>query len=429
MTRRRAVAAAALAVALLLVLVAAVQERRTRLVVDAPAAVSPAAAPATPAARPPPEARQGAAAAARPPPDPRAPVVDAVDVEKAEVCEGEENLVSVRAHAAGGDDAWLHYTVGGEAGARVPLRAWLGRDGAAPRQEVTVFGEDNVATRVTVPPYVVKPCRPDRMVRVTARLLPNSIEERELTAEVLTRRGAPGFVARRWRWSFGDGATAETRGPVAVHDYAARPQRTAWAQLLAEVEVEGEDGERVKGRLALQLPNPAFDARRRGVVALFAQPSPRFPAERGPDHLVEQGFRLWHAEDRPVQLTRVIVRRLRRGDGAGRAAAVTEVSPASVLGAAQVPPGRGVEIRLAHAFGDDPELRGIVWELEGIGADGTPARGELTLLRPPPRPTAADSRPVTDPARQARIRAALRLLGKDTVSEEELWQLEREGKP
>src|ERR1700690_3235282 len=37
------------------------------------------------------------------------PIIDEVTVEKPEVCEGEENLVTVRAHTPDGNDAYLHY--------------------------------------------------------------------------------------------------------------------------------------------------------------------------------------------------------------------------------------------------------------------------------------------------------------------------------
>src|SRR4051812_40130259 len=50
------------------------------------------------------------------------PVFDVIRVEKEEVCEGEENLVTVRAHTTDGNDPFLHYTVAGEAGAQVPVR-------------------------------------------------------------------------------------------------------------------------------------------------------------------------------------------------------------------------------------------------------------------------------------------------------------------
>jgi hypothetical protein len=51
-----------------------------------------------------------AAAIASPAPAP--PIIDEIRVEKPEVCEGEENLVTVRAHTPDGNDAFLHYQIG-----------------------------------------------------------------------------------------------------------------------------------------------------------------------------------------------------------------------------------------------------------------------------------------------------------------------------
>src|SRR6516165_3902771 len=48
------------------------------------------------------------------------PIVDEVSVEKSEVCEGEENLVSVKAHASDGTDAYLHTVIGSGLGMKVP---------------------------------------------------------------------------------------------------------------------------------------------------------------------------------------------------------------------------------------------------------------------------------------------------------------------
>src|SRR4051812_34007180 len=67
------------------------------------------------------------------------PVFDEIRVEKEEVCEGEENLVTVRAHTTDGNDPFLHYTVAGEAGAQVPVRSFLGRDGKPMPQMAVAF--------------------------------------------------------------------------------------------------------------------------------------------------------------------------------------------------------------------------------------------------------------------------------------------------
>ena len=84
------------------------------------------------------------------------PVFDEIRVEKEEVCEGEENLVTVRAHTTDGNDPFLHYTVAGEAGAQVPVRSFLGRDGKPMPQMAVAFSRGNVATAVELPPWRVK---------------------------------------------------------------------------------------------------------------------------------------------------------------------------------------------------------------------------------------------------------------------------------
>src|SRR6266436_4287100 len=68
------------------------------------------------------------------PPAVAPPIFDLVRVEKDEVCEGEENLVAVHAHTTDGNDAFLHYTVAGEAGAQIPVRA-----AALPGEELPSF--------------------------------------------------------------------------------------------------------------------------------------------------------------------------------------------------------------------------------------------------------------------------------------------------
>src|SRR5262245_47618869 len=108
----------------------------------------------------PPRAPTVAAHAAPTEPEPQPPIIDEIKVEKTEVCEGEENLITVKAHTpVGRDDAYLHYFIGTSAGQSVPLRTYLGSDGTAdqaPEMQIQVFGRDNVTTTVPVPRYTVK---------------------------------------------------------------------------------------------------------------------------------------------------------------------------------------------------------------------------------------------------------------------------------
>src|SRR6266404_3810179 len=357
------------------------------------------------------------------------PVFDLVRVEKDEVCEGEENLITVQAHTTDGNDAFLHYTVAGEAGAQVPVRAYLGRDGNPPPQYAVAFGKDNVATRIELPPYRVKNCRPARILVVTMRMLPNSVGEREFTATVQTLDGPP-FTPAWYEWSFGDGEAGVTPGPSAVHDYSALPQKTAFSDLLVKVKALDGSGQMVEGRLPLHIRNVAFATRLRGMATIFAAPVPRFP-EAGPDGIVRQRFRLWHAEDGPVQIAGATLSRffLPASEGSAPAAPTTvALDHSRVLRHAEIPPGAFVEESLEFDFGADAAVYAVTLAVQGVTASGLQARGELALLRPSPRPTRENSVPIQHPAMIQKIRRAMAILNQETVSQEDIWRLEREGK-
>src|SRR5438067_3435682 len=372
--------------------------------------------------RPAPSRPPGPAASVAP------PVFDLVRLEKDEVCEGEENLVTVHAHTTDGNDSFLHYTVAGEAGSQVPLRAFVGRDGSAPPQYAVAFSKDNVATRIEVPRYRVKNCRPARILVVTMRMLPNSASEREFTATVQTLEGAPFFPAW-YEWSFGDGEAGVTPGPVAVHDYSALPQRTAFSDLLVRVKASDGSGETVEGRFPLHIRNIAFATRLRGVATLFAVPVPRFP-EIGADGVVRQKFRLWHAEDVPVQITGMTLStfHLPATDGSAPPPSTTvALDHTRLLRHTEIRPAAFVDESLEYDFGSNAAVYAVTFAVQGV-ADGTQARGELTLLRPPPAPTRENSIPIQDPAMVQKIRRAMTILNQQTVSQEDIWRREREGK-
>ena len=380
--------------------------------------------------------RAAAAEAQRPAPQAQAssrpvapPVFDLVRVEKDEVCEGEENLVTVHAHTTDGNDDFLHYTVAGEAGAQVPVRAYVGRDGKPVQQYAVAFSKDNVATRIELPPYRVKNCRPSRILVVTMRMLPNSVGEREFTAKVQALDGLA-FTPAWYEWDFGDGSFEASADPVATHDYSGLAQKTAFTDLLVRVKALDGGGQSVEGRYPLHIRNVAFDTRRRGTATLFTQPTPRFP-EMGTDGVVRQKFRIWHAEDVPVQITGATMSRLFLPEAPGSAPAppdVVAIDHTSLLRHNQLPPGVVQEESLEFDFAAAPTVYAVTVELQGITSAGTPARGQLTILRPQPRPTRENSVPIQDPAMILKIRRAMAILKQDTVSQEDLSRLEREGK-
>jgi hypothetical protein len=356
---------------------------------------------------------------------PLAPIIDVVTVEKSEVCDGEESLVTVKAHTPGNkEDAFLHYTIGAELGASAPLRVFAqdNREGEPPPQMVRVFGRNNVSTEIPVPPIRVLPCKPARRLHVTARLLPNSIDEFELIAKIVNVTAAEPMRPVEARWTFGDGTSGVSRGPTIVHDFSARPQDSLYAQLLITCEAVGADGERIVGRTSLQLLNPSFEhLAYRGIVLLYALMTPRFP-ELGADGIVRQRVRVWHRHPTPVTITRIL-RYAHSTDGDTTAHPV-EVDPVQLFGTVTIGPG-GVEGRVEL----DASAGVFSYELaiEGKSDDDHPAMGAFSVMRPPDRPTPENSTPVVDPLLKAKIVRARELLRQEFVNDEDLIRLGEQG--
>jgi hypothetical protein len=368
---------------------------------------------------------------ARAPTAPLPPIIDTVTVEKDEVCEGEENLVTVQAHTADGNDAFLHYQVGPTRGSPVAVRSYLDERGRPTPHRVTVFGKNNVASSAEVPSFRVKRCGTDAMVVIDHRLRPNTLAEFDFEARIVGTgsmahdAGAiAAFRPRMFRWSFGDGTHEESREAHAVHGFASRPQDTLYSHFLVTVEVLAENGRMLRGRHAIELLNPAFEAfAYKGVVVLFADLDPRFPVLSG-SGVVDQGVRLWHTRPEVVTITKVSVT-TRRLDGQRLPAVNT--SPGSVLGGAVIAPGRGLDFHVVLDTRLEPDTLSRDHALEGRTQSGHPVRGAFSVMRPPALPSKEKHQPISDPTLVAKVKIAREVLHREYVTDEDLWALERAG--
>jgi hypothetical protein len=390
------------------------------------------AAPEPPPAQPavesekkaPPPRMVAATATPAPAAPPVAPVVDEVVVEKRSVCEGEDNLVTVRAHTPNGGDAFLHYTIAGSAGSPNPVRLYRQKDGSVPWPSVRVFGKDNVLTSVPVPRYEVRDCGATRTALISHSLRPNTSSEFELFAKIgehgdLTNR--PPFRGVEYRWKFGDGSTATTKVPQVTHSYEHRPQTSLNSDFVVGVEVTSTDGERVSGRTVLDLRNPAFEMLSVGhAVALMSSLDPRLPEldERG---VVHQGVRLWHRSPRPVTIGRV---RSTRSYADGHTSPPQEVDIGSLLGSSSIPPGdKGIELSTQLDTNLEPDVLVVTYDIEGTSSDGLLVKGGFSVMRPP----VPSKTPIADKTMLAKIAAAQSMLHTDVVSLRDLQRLEQEG--
>ncbi|XYH99539.1 hypothetical protein ACMHYB_07195 [Sorangium sp. So ce1128] len=397
----------------------------------APRAPEPVrAAPKASAPEAPPSAKRAAsatAASAKASAEDPAPLIDEVEVEKSEVCAGEENLIAVRSHTTNGTDEYLHTIIGRHTGSRVPLRIWPDVDGSYAMPTISVFGRNNVVSQIEVPRYKVKDCKPERIVAITHRLVPNTADEYELTAQIVdvgvkNDPHARPFKPASYAWVFDDGESEKTSAPFVTHSYERRQQTTLVSEFLIRVEVRGEAGEKLTGRALLQIPNMIFqNLAERGIVTIVATPTPRFPEQDG-DGVVRQAFRLWHHRDAPVRIDTVTA--VRHYVKASDSSPPEKVS----LGLVEIPPGQGVDVEVRLDEVNEPDVFTITYFLEGETKEGHAARGAFSLMKPPPVPTKESSTPVTEPVLLAKIKRARELLAQEFVTDEDIWRLEREGK-
>jgi hypothetical protein len=362
------------------------------------------------------------------PPPPAPPIIDEVTVEKQEVCEGEENLISVKAHTPGGkDDAFLHYFIATGPGASVPVRAFLppeGGDVPGPMQ-IMVFGRDNVVTATAVPRYTIKRCRPQRRLLLTARQMPNAQEELEIEARVLEVGPSPPLRVTAYKWSFGDLAAAVTKQPSVVHRFVPRDPDALYADYLVTCEAVGADGRSVVGRTPLSLRNTeAENLRYNNALVLSIELTPRFPELDGQGKVVQR-VRLYHHRSAPVVLDRARITYVAADRNAAEPG--RDVSVGEVLGTDEVPPGPGVE----RGFELDTRAHAgaimVDYDLEGHTAEGIRAVAHFSVMRPPATPTAESGDEVVDPLLKQKILRARERLGKPFVNDEDLLQLERDG--
>jgi hypothetical protein len=377
-----------------------------------------------------------ASAAGAAPAEP-APIIDEIRVEKSAVCAGEDNLVRVRAHTSNATDEFLSYVINGEHGAAVPVRLELDDHGnVSGKHFVEVFGRNGAVTVVPLPEYKVKPCRLTHVGLVQATLRSNTWGAYDFVAKAVTSSPRAGlklvgpegpFVPVRYSWSFGDGETQTTQVPTASHDYEGREQASKYSYFDVRVDMYDEHGEKLTGRISLAQINAAFMAlSQKGIVQLLIALDPRFPELDDRGRVVEH-VHLWQTSGESVTVKGIAMTKYaKRGSGESRP---QSVDPIELLGTTTIPPGKdGVTATALLDTTSDPDVFSVTYRVSGTSASGKPAMGSFSVMRPPPRPTADNSKPILDPMLKAKIHAARVLLQKDVVNDEDLARLSREGK-
>jgi hypothetical protein len=313
-------------------------------------------------------------------------VIDGVDVDRSEICKGEEVVVTVRGRSTDRD------------GARFISYGVLGRsDLVGPRftlhpEESVGYGEMQIALRgrrgfakaVAVPPVVVKDCEaPDAIVLEQSRRAA-MMDRPTLTARLIERgreASARPFQAFEYVWSFGDGSTETTSGPTIEHSYEARRQDANYSYFFATVEAHDRDGRAVRGSRSLRFVNLGFRPSLEGKVTVFS----------GIDEHAAGGEKIWlyHGHDEVVTIDRVVIKDVAiAGDGREQTTGVRGGDPLAVLGFASIPPGQSVVTRDLASLRPSGGVAMRLVEVEGRTPTGRVASGAFNLL-PVPQAVAA----------------------------------------
>jgi len=361
---------------------------------------------------------------------PLAPIIDEVKLEKTEVCAGEENLITVKAHTpAHREDGFLHYFVGTTTGRSVPLR--LGGpfdDPDMPPLQIRVFGRDNVATTVPLPHYTVKQCEVERALVIDAHQVPNAPYQMALVAKVVEHvRGKTPPRIVKYRWSFGENERpVETPLPVVSHRFAPKDPEALYTEHLVRCEAVAADGSTVVGRQALSVRNAEYDSLHyKNTLVLTVELTPRYP-ELDAQGRVVQRVRLHHFQPEAVHLEYANITAV-TDQTADRPQPSANQPARELLGQTEVPPGDGLEATFVLDTKAQGDAVMIDYDFEGRMADGRRAIAHFSVMRPPPAPTPETGEPVTDPVFAQKIRRAQERLGKKVVNEEEIVDLERQG--
>jgi len=370
------------------------------------------------------------------------PIIDAIEMEKPDVCLGEENLVTVHAHTAGhAEDGYLHYRGAVGAGQFLVFRGQppepdqSGRPTAVRTEPIGVFGKANAAV-YSQAAFRVKDCKVDHKLLVQYAVLPNTTAEFAFTARLVPFGTPVPFKAVRYEWDFGAGNVVNTTEPQATHDFTERLHAHLFESFLITVTAIDASGKRLVGRTGLELPSHYFyNLQTHHMVTLLVRMTPRMP-QMDANGVVTQSYRLWHFDPQPVQVTEIFKREVtveslyeNPSVGTGhrtevKAQQVPDIR--SVLGTTVIPPS-GIEFTFKLDTTQSP-LVAIDYHIAGVTSTGLRVRGQFALMRPPIPPTREHHIPITDPVLKAKIERAQELTGHEVITAEELARLEKEGR-
>jgi len=310
------------------------------------------------------------------------PMIDQVSVDKKEVCRGEDNFATVKAHTLDGADYYLRIGMTDPEsgrmlqGTRIPFH--LDRQPTHPIR-VSVEGRRR-ASFVDLPEIRVKDCDVPRRVNIVTRRSFDASDRVQFTASVAETRqpssfdNAP-FAPVSYEWDFGDGQTEVTTSADVMHSYEARSQASVVSVFLVHVRLKERGDRQIEGAITVPLTN-------RGFVPLIHENTVLVSAgvtrKEGSDE--PQKIWLYHGYPQTVTIDRVEV--VETAEGPQGEVTRREIARDTVLGFSSLAAGESrVLPTLDAVLTRAGRARSLV--ITGHTDDGKAATGSIALVGAP----------------------------------------------
>jgi hypothetical protein len=264
-------------------------------------------------------------------------VIEKVEVDKQELCRGEDATVTVHAKSVDEDDEYLAYGSLGRPELVGPRFTFKPEESVGiDWMKVFVRGKFGTSVIASVPPILVKDCQPPPSVSIEYRR-PTDAPDRALLAASISvpAEGDQKFEPVEYEWDFGDGAKEKTAAAEVSHSYEHRRQTRAYAYFFVTVKARDAAGRLAQGSRSLRFVNLGFrPLLNEDRVVVFAGIDQVGTTER---------VWLYHGAPYSVRLERITVKDVTTDEsGAEQATAGRDYDAASILGFSELPSGKSI---------------------------------------------------------------------------------------
>lgn len=304
-------------------------------------------------------------------------VIEKVEVDKQELCRGEDATVTIVARSVDEEDEYLAYGSLGHPELVGPRFTFKPEESVGVDwMKIFVRGKFGTSVIASVPPILVKDCQAPLSVVIDYRRLADAQDRALLAARIsIPGDGAGTFEPVAYEWDFGDGVRETTATAEVSHSYENRRQTQAYSYFFVTLKARDGAGRVAQGSRSLRFVNLGFRPMlNEDRVVVFASIDQEGETER---------VSLYHGAPYPVRLERVTVKDVSTDEsGAEQVIASRDYDAASLLGFSELPAGKSMATR------DLGELRPTtadalrIIEVAGRGPGAKRASGSFTLLAP-----------------------------------------------